>query len=160
MTKPRGEGDAQSCLLRQGYDCLYPRVRRTVRTAAGMKQRIESLFPRYLFLQSDPTVQSLAPVRSTRSVSGIVRFGGEPAVVPDQVVQLIRQRMDEESGYVCLAPPDLVPGTRVRINEGPFSGLDAVFRAPSGEGRVRLLLQMLGSEREVVIPRYALGAHI
>lgn len=160
LTKPRGEAEAQLCLMRQGFECLFPRVRRSVRAAAGMTVRTESLFPRYLFLHSDPSLQSLAPVRSTRGVCMIVRFGGEPAVVPDAVIESIRQRIDGEDGFVRLAPPELRPGTPVRIHEGPFSGLDGIYRAACGEQRVRLLLTMLGSEREVVVPRSALGARI
>jgi transcription antitermination factor NusG len=48
----------------------------------------------------------------------------------------------------------------VKINEGPFSGLNAIFAAAHGDDRVRLLLTMLGSEREVVLPRSVLGARI
>ncbi len=122
--------------------------------------RTESLFPRYVFIQTDPSVQSLEPVRSTRGVTTIVRFGGIPAQVPDAVIQQIRARIDLEDGFVRLAAPDLAPGTKVRINEGPFSGLDAIFAARQGEDRVRLLLTMLGAEREVVLPRSVLGARI
>lgn len=160
MTKPRAEAEAQICLTRQGFETLFPRTRRTVRAASGMVVRTESLFPRYVFIHSDPNLQSLEPVRSTRGVSNIVRFGGIPATVPDQVIAGIRERMDSDDGFVRLKAPDLVPGTRLKINEGPFSGLDAIFTAAHGEDRVRLLLTMLGSEREVVVPRSVLGARI
>ena len=160
MTKPRCEAQAQICLARQGFECLFPRVRRSVRAASGMIVRTESLFPRYVFIRSDPSLQSLSPVRSTRGVTGIVRFGFEPACVPDEVVEQIRARIDAEDGFVKLAVPDLVCGAAVRINEGPFSGLDAIFMSHQGEDRVRLLLTMLNSEREIVIPKSVLGARI
>ncbi len=160
LTKPRAEAEAQLCLTRQGFETLFARTRRSVRAATGMVVRTESLFPRYIFLHSDPSLQSLEPVRSTRGVSTIVRFGGQPAVVPDAEADQIRQRMDPEDGFVRLAPPELQPGARVRINEGPFSGMDAIFAAKHGEDRVRLLLSLLGSEREIVVPKHALGARI
>ena len=160
MTKPRAEAEAQLCLTRQGFETLFPRTRRTVRAASGMIVRTESLFPRYVFLQTDPSRQSLEPVRSTRGVTTIVRFGGEPARVPDAVIDQIKARIDLDDGFVRLTAPDLAPGTKVRINEGPFSGLDAIFTAAHSDDRVRLLLTMLGSEREVVLPRRVLGARI
>jgi len=160
MTKPRLEGQAQICLGRQGFECLFPRVRRSVRAATGMIVRTESLFPRYVFIRSDPSLQSLAPVRSTRGVSSLVRFGGEPACVPEEVIERICQRMDPDDGFVKLIAPDLHPGVPVRINEGAFSGLDAIFVAHHPDQRVRLLLSMLGSEREILLPRSALGARI
>lgn len=160
MTKPRSEAEAQVCLTRQGFETLFPRTRRSVRAASGMIVRTESLFPRYLFIQCDASMQSLEPVRSTRGVTTIVRFGGLPAVVPECVIQQIKQRIDLEDGFVKLGVPDLAPGTKVRINEGPFSGLNAIFAAGHGVDRVRLLLTMLGSEREVLLPRSVLGARI
>ena len=100
-------------------------------------------------------------MRSTRGVTTIVRFGlGEPARVPDEVITQIRARMDDDDGFVRLAAPELLAGTKVRINEGPFSGLDAIFAAAHGDDRVRLLLTMMGSEREIVVPRSVLGARI
>lgn len=160
LTKPRAEAEAQLCLTRQGFETLFARTRRTVRAASGMVVRTESLFPRYIFLRSDPSLQSLEPVRSTRGVSTIVRFGGQPAVVPEVVIEQIRLRMDPDNGFVRLAPPELQPGARVRITEGPFSGMDAIFAANHGDDRVRLLLTLLGSEREIVVPTHALGARI
>lgn len=160
LTKPRAEAEATICLGRQGYECLYPRTRRTVRAASGMVVRTESLFPRYVFICSDPSLQSLAPVRSTRGVSGIVRFGGEPAAVPEAVIEQIRLRIDVLDGFVKLAAPDLQVGAKVRIQEGPLSGLDAIFHSAAGDDRVRLLLTLLGSERAIVLPRSAIGSRI
>ncbi len=160
MTKPRCEAEAQICLMRQGFECLFPRVRRRVRAATGMVVRTESLFPRYLFLKSDPGLQSLEPVRSTRGVSGIVRFGGWPAVVPPRVIEAIVDRIDQDDGFVKLRSPDLIRGATVRINEGPFCGFDAIFESEIGTDRVALLLNMLGHERRVIVEREALGQRI
>lgn len=160
LTKPRAEGEAALRLTQQGFECLYARTRRSVRAASGMVVRTESLFPRYVFLRSDPAQQSLAPVRSTRGVAGLVRFGGEPAVVPDLVIEQIRGRIDASDGFVRLAPPTLIPGSTVRIHEGPFSGLDAIFAQSLGSERVRLLLVLLGSERSIELPRSAIGSRI
>ena len=69
VTKPRSEALAEEHLRRQGYECLLPRVRRVIRNAAGLKSRIESLFPNYLFLCADTELDSLAPVRSALNAS-------------------------------------------------------------------------------------------
>lgn len=159
-TKPRAEGIAREHLERQGFSCLFPRLRRTVRTSEGIRARIEALFPRYVFLRTDALVQSLAPVRSTRGCIGLVRFGGEPARVPEQVIAAIRSRMHADDGCTRLDLPELVPGQRVRITDGPLTGLQAVFRTLEGGERVRLLLDFLGQTREAVVPRAHLAVHI
>jgi transcriptional antiterminator RfaH len=160
VTKPRSESIAEAHLQRQGYECLWPRVHRMLRSAAGMKSRVESLFPNYLFLRADPDRISLAPVRSTRGAVGLVRFGAEPVAVPDAVIARIRERIDTEDGLVRLAAPELEPGQAVRVTEGPLLGWEAIFLAKEGFDRVRLLLQILGTAREVVLPRQQLGLSV
>ena len=157
ITKPRAEATAQEHLARQGYQCLLPQVKRVLRSAAGLKTRIESLFPNYLFLRADPDFVSLAPVRSTRGAIGLVRFGGEPVCVPDDVIDRIRSRIDLGDGLIKLVTPELEPGQGVRVMDGPLVGWEGVFLSPEGMDRVRLLLQLLGTSREVVVPRRQLG---
>src|SRR5690606_13714573 len=115
----RSEAIAFDHLTRQGYACLWPRVHRMRRGAAGMREAVECLFPNYLFLQADPDHESLAPVRSTRGAIGLVRFGAEPAKVPQVVIDAIRARVDEADGLLRLGMPDWRPGSRVCISEGP-----------------------------------------
>ncbi len=159
-TKPRSEAIAHEHLIRQGYECLFPRLRRRMRSLGGLKTRVECLFPNYLFLCADPDQTSLAPVRSTRGALGLVKFGGIPAEVPASVIERIRSRIDVEDGFVRLDAPDLVPGQRVRLTDGPFSGLDGVFVLQEGMDRVRLLLEFLGTSREVVLPRSQLAVRL
>jgi transcriptional antiterminator RfaH len=159
-TKPRCEAQAEEHLRRQGYECLLPRVRRVLRTAAGLKTRVESLFPNYLFLRADPERESLAPVRSTRGAIGLVRFGMEPARVPERVIGRILERIDGEDGLVRLDTPVLEPGTRVRVTTGPLTGWEGLFLVGEGGDRARLLLELLGSVREVVLPREHLALRL
>ena len=86
-TRPREEARAVEHLTREGYQCLYPRIRRTLRTTKGLVDRVESLFPNYLFLHANPMTDNLARVRSTRGVRNLVRFGLEPAEVPPEVIE-------------------------------------------------------------------------
>lgn len=160
VTKPRAEAIAFDNLQRQGYTCLWPRVRRSLRDAKGMRERVECLFPNYLFLRADPETESLAPVRSTRGALGLVRFGSLPARVPEAVIEQIQSRLDPEDGLVRLDSPAWVPGTPVRISEGPLSGIAAIFLSEDGMDRVRMLVELLGSVREVVLPRQQVAVRI
>jgi transcriptional antiterminator RfaH len=160
VTKPRAEATALEHLARQGYECLLPRVRRILRNAVGLRPRIEPLFPNYLFLRADPERMSLAPVRSTRGAIGLVRFGAEPVCVPDTVIEGIKSRIDAEDGLVRLALPDLAPGQGVRVMDGPLVGWEGVFLSTESMDRVRLLLELLGTCREVVVPRSQLALRV
>jgi transcriptional antiterminator RfaH len=160
FTKPRAEAVAAEHLTRQGFDCLYPRVRRTRPTAEGMVRKVEALFPRYLFLRADPDVLSLASVRSTRGVCGLVRAGYEPVRVPERIVETIKTRMADNDGCVRLEAPDMQPGSTVRVTDGPLVGLTGIFRCDHGNGRVRLLMEILGAGCEVDVPLHQLAVHV
>ena len=151
---------AEENLRRQGFECLLPRVRRVLRGASGLKSRVESLFPSYLFLRADPEHLSLASVRSTRGAVGLVRFGAEPVRVPEHVISGIRDRIRDGDGLVRLDAPELSAGAHVRVTEGPLLDWEGVFVAREGLERVRLLLSLLGSVREVVLPRAQLALRI
>ena len=151
QTKPRAEAEAETQLARQDFAVFLPRwravrVRRSRRVAS-----IEPLFPRYLFLGADPSRQSLASVRSTRGVTGLVRFGGEPATLPTGLIDALMAQADTNA--VIDAPPDtFAPGDRMRVIDGPLAGLMAVYREPIGATRAMILLDLLGQTQAVSIP--------
>ena len=61
---------------------------------------------------------------------------------------------------VRLVAPEWLPGQGVRVMEGPLMGWEGVFVSAEGMDRVRLLLQLLGTCREVVVPRSQLGLRV
>ncbi len=89
-------------------------------------------------------------------VSGIVRFGVELAFVPDTVIAELRSHIAGESVYTIVVP-EIEEGDSVVITEGPFRGIKTlVTQALPALDRVRILLDILGEAREVVIARHHL----
>ena len=151
-SKPRGESTAQTQLERQGFRTYLPRTLQPTRVRGRWVDRIEPLFPRYLFLQIDVEEQSVAPVHSTVGVTNIVRFGAEYATVLDEIVQELMNRAEPETGLHRLRRPLFERGVHVRVSEGPFNGLEGVFECCEGEERVLILLEVLGRQTRVRIP--------
>lgn len=151
-TKPSGEVLALTNLQRQGYHVYLPRLLQTVRRGGRRYERIGPLFPRYLFLQLNEGQQSLRPVTSTVGVACIVRFGSRHAVVPDEVISDLQAAADGESGLHRLTrDAALAPGALVRIQRGPFDGLEGVFQREAGADRVVILLSLLGQNAPVCV---------
>lgn len=75
QSKPRQEAVAAEHLLRQGYETYLPQIRLKKHRRKQWVDVTEPLFLRYLFIKVDADQQSLAPVRSTVGVAGLVRFG-------------------------------------------------------------------------------------
>ena len=77
---------------------------------------------------------------------GLVSFGGEPARVPDELVQKIRQRVDEINISGDAFPETFKPGENVVIHSGPFAGYKGIFCSWLDPGeRAQVLLTMLQS---------------
>lgn len=159
LCKPRAESIARVHLERQQFSCLLPLVRRQQRSVRGMQQRIEPLFPRYLFIETDADGRTLAPVRSTHGVCGLVRFGERAACVPGSVIAALRARMQQDD-TVALSAPALKPGQSVRVTEGPFAGVQAIFDSHCSSERVRLLMAVLGGRVSVIVPRMHLAVEV
>jgi len=160
FTKPANEERAKANLERQGYGVYFPRACRRVRRAGISLDRSFALFPRYIFLRVDTTLQVLSPVRSTIGVVNIVRFGSELARVKEGVIASLVARQCPQSGLHLIKPPDVSkPGTTVRLNGGSLSGLDGVFEATAGRDRVAILMNFLGRETRVIMPRDRVDYH-
>jgi len=155
-TKARQEAVAEENLCRQGYVVHLPRLRAPKRRRGRWREVIEPLFPGYLFVEMDLALDDPAPIRSTRGATGLVRFGGYARPMPPGVVEgLIAAARCADDGTVCREQL-LAAGDRVEIVDGPLAGLTAVFLAPTGEDRARLLLELLGREHSVVLSRHQL----
>jgi transcriptional antiterminator RfaH len=154
-TKPNAEHTALDNLARQGYHCFLPRMR-VLRLRQGRRVRvIEPMFPRYLFLQARVGVDSIAPVRSTRGVLGLVRFGERIAEVPAALIERLIHDAGT-NGLIEHATGKPRSGDRVRILEGPLIGLEAIYRSDRGEDRAVILLDLLGRDQQITISTQAL----
>ena len=149
-TKPRQEMEAQRQLERQGYTTYLPILCRHERRD-GKQQEVQiPLFPRYLFIHLTAGIDDWGPIRSTRGVSKLVKFGAEAISVPDELIAELRARAADD-GYHHEEQLKLKHGECVQISDGPFSGYEAIFQASRGEDRVLVLLDVIGRTTKVEV---------
>ena len=144
-TKPRQEEVALTNLERQGYGVYLPRVRQWRRRQGRRTQVVEPLFPRYLFIHLNTQTDNWAPIRSTLGVATLVRFGREPARIPDDLVAFLKKR-EGEQGLHDWAEPEYGVGDRVRVAEGAFLGYEGILLARTSRERVVVLLDIVGRQ--------------
>ena len=141
-SKPRQESVALTHLARQGYESYFPlfATEKFVRRKSTVVQ--EPMFARYLFVRLDTTGQgqSWSPIRSTVGVSELVCFGSRPARVDDALIATLRER---ESARQAAPITLFAHGDSVRITEGAFAGLEAIYQMKDAEGRAMVLLDLL-----------------
>jgi len=149
-SKPRKEEVVWRQVLSQGFEIYYPRLR--VNPVNPRSRKLRPYFPGYLFLQADLDDVGLSIFRWMPHTLGLVNFGGEPAIVPENLIHAIRKRLDEINSAGGEVFDGLQPGDPIYIVDGPFKGYEAIFdsRLP-GRERVRVLLELLGNQRLVPI---------
>jgi transcriptional antiterminator RfaH len=154
MTKPREDERAEAHLLNQGYEIFRPLLKKYRIRGGKQVAAIEPLFPRYIFIRLDDVLSNWAKIRSTRGVSGLVRFTEMPAKVPSDLVELLKGQCDEG----CIVdltgkePHVFRRGDGVEITAGSFRGIQAIIKEQKGEDRVVLLLNLMGQEHAMEMP--------
>lgn len=141
-SKQRKEETVWKHALNQGFEVFYPRLR--VNPVNPRARKIRPYFPGYLFIQADLEQVGLSTLQWMPYSQGLVSFGGEPAIVPENLIHAIRLRIDEISKAGGENLDGLHQGDVVEISYGPFEGFQAIFdvRIPGNE-RVRVLLKLL-----------------
>lgn len=155
-TKARQEYIAVENLDRQAYETFLPLIRQSRRRRGRWREVTEPLFPGYLFTRLDLDADNIAPIRSTRGVTGLVRFGGLPCSVPQTVVDSLKAMQETDEGVICTATL-FRQGDRVTIASGPLAGLEGIFLAETGTERVSLLLDFLGRHQQIHISRHQIA---
>lgn len=150
--KPREVFRASEHLANQGFTAFVPTLTREAVRRGRRELLVEPLFPHYCFVHLCDLADNWAPIRSTRGVSRIVRFGDMPLAVPDAVVAALQQREIAQQAGGAAALALFEPGQRVIISDGPLAGLEAVFAARDGDERVILLLKILHQQQSVRVP--------
>ncbi len=147
QTKARQEGRAQENLESQGYTTYCPRITRLCRRRGAWQKVGEPLFPRYLFMRLEEGEDDFTPIRSTKGVLAMLRFGDKPASISQQAIDSIRhQEQQWQHGELSLKQ-----GDKIQFIKGPFAGLNGIFNKKCNEKRVFILLELLGKENFISV---------
>jgi transcriptional antiterminator RfaH len=146
---PSKAGLALHCLAAAGFVTYYPRLREQRRSYGRKIEVRPPLFLNYAF------VQIRLQWYSARWCPGVCRLvtagDGRPAIVAEAIISEIRAR--ECNGLVELPRPQLEPGVKVRVTEGPLAGLQGLVAGMKPRARVEVLLSLLGAHQRVTLAR-------
>lgn len=142
-TKPRMEQVAEQNLQRQGYETYLPMLHQPRRRNGRYHKSIEPCFPRYLFIYLDTKTDNWAPIRSTVGVAKMIEFGGVPALVPNNLITMLRNN-ESADGLQQIQEPVIKTGDQVVIIEGPFAGYRGIYQQQQSRERVAILMDIVG----------------
>ena len=142
-TKPRQEQIALINLEQQAFEAYLPLYKKFKKTEQGPVALFEPMFPRYILFRPGKPEQSISAVRSTKGVANIVRFGFEPAILQDALVQRIRQLEQDRHHATLQDISNLRQGQSVRLKHTALGGVEGLVQTVSSK-RVAVLLEILG----------------
>jgi len=119
-TKSRCEKSLVSKLNEKGIEAWIP-LQRTLKQWSDRKKRVEEVMIRsYIFVHIQP--QQYDEVLKNPGAVRFIWFNGEPAVIPDSQIEILKLISDSDVKVTTVASR-LAPGTPVKIIAGPLEGL-------------------------------------
>ena len=143
-----GQGDrAMQNLLNQHVDCFHPKILVEKVRSGKRIQRLEPLFPGYMFVNLSDGEQNWNKLRSTRGILRIVGFGNTPATIHQTVIDQIHARLAS-----ITTQGGLKSGQAVELDDGPFKGLNAIFQCYDGDERAVVLINFMQKHQRLKVP--------
>lgn len=121
-TCPRHEKYVAEQIERRRFSCFLPLYRSVRRWKDRRKELQLALFPGYVFVRM--ALENRLRVLELPGVVRLVSFNGQPAVVPAEEIEVLRDRLSGVSGVE--PHPYLRTGRRVRVRNGSMAGLEGI----------------------------------
>ncbi|MES2826131.1 MAG: transcription/translation regulatory transformer protein RfaH [Pseudomonadota bacterium] len=150
--KPKQDIRAEENLMRQGFHVFRPTIN-VIKAKIGCENSIscESLFPRYVFLNVNPEVQSIGPVLSTLGVASFVKFGDRYATVSERLINEIKVNAETQS-LAAGSREAIKEGDEIYVNGCGFDQVKAIYYNPCGNMRALILMNIMGKEARLSVP--------
>jgi len=150
-TLPQRELRAAQQLANQGFRSFVPRYWKNRRHARKVETVSVPLFPRYIFTILDRRRDRWRSINGTFGVDRLITCGGEPQPVPHGIVESLIEATD--AGGNIQFDFDLKRGQSVRVTAGPFADFVGELENLDDNGRVRVLLEIMGGKMRVALPQ-------
>lgn len=137
-------------LQNQGFSVFAPRLQKTIRHARQFRSVTVPLFPGYLFVSIDARHDRWRAINGTLGVRSLVMSGDRPLPISEPTMAELRRQFADQSEQAPLRP-----GDAVEVTSGPLTGLVGKMQRLDGSARVKVLMDLLGAEIGVSLPRGA-----
>ena len=152
QTKPGDEHRVEIHLINQEIETFLPLLETHQYYNGKMIQRIKALFPNYLFVRLDLKLHYYK-VKWTRGVNKILGTGDGPVSISEKVIETIKERAGSDN--LVKLVEEWKEGDIVQVTSGPLKELMGIFQKKvSDNGRVRILLSLIGADIPVQISQW------
>ncbi|MDR1672850.1 MAG: UpxY family transcription antiterminator [Bacteroidales bacterium] len=147
-TKPRAEQKAFDALTQNGFHAYLPCMT-ILRQWSDRKKKVKvPIFRSYVFVYC--TKRRIVEAAQDDAIVGIVRFDGNPAVVREREMEIIRQ-IEAGKNVVSVTNQNLKKSEKVLIHLGRLKGIEGILTEFRGDKRVAVRIEALGCNLMVEI---------
>ena len=140
--KPHKERSVCQLLRAKNIEVYYPVLKVKPVNPRARKER--PFFPGYMFVFINLEELGANALQWIEGTHGLVRFGGDPAIVSEQLIHEIQMRLTQFQTGDGLNLDALKKGDRVQITGGIFEGYEGIFDTHLlGKDRVQVFLTYL-----------------
>lgn len=148
--KSRSEKTVAITAQSKGFEEFVPLYQSRRRWSDRVKSLELPLFPGYVFCRLNP--QHRMPLLTIPGVLHFVGIGRTPIAIEDAEIGALQTAV--HSGLLTEPWPYLEVGQRVRLEEGPLSGLEGVLVGTSKQQRLLVSVTLLKRSVAVAIERH------
>ena len=146
-TRSHCERLVEQQLTARGFSPFLPEVailRQSAKRAPRNQGKAAPMFPGYLFVRDAMTKERYIEMLGVRGIVRVLEDGWTRLTpVPESDIDAIRHIV--ESGVAVFPHPLLRHGDRVRVVDGPLSGIEGIFVTDSQQkGRLVVTIDLLG----------------
>src|SRR5262245_52807928 len=143
-TRSHCERLVEQQLTARGFSPFLPEVRKIAGRPARNNLKVTPMFPGYLFVRDAMTKERYVEMLGVRGIVRVLEDGWTRLTpVPESDIDAIRHII--ESGVAVFPHPLLRHGDRVRVVNGPLSGIQGIFVTDSQQkGRLVVAIDLLG----------------
>jgi transcriptional antiterminator RfaH len=148
-TKPRSEFKAAEQLTEAGVQYYLPTITKVKQWSDRKKKVTEPLIRGYIFIYSNERERVIA--LEQYSVVRCVTESGRVAKIPEWQIENLKIMLDTQSDL--LVQEGLVPGTKIKIKEGPFEGVIGIFQEIDNEKTLAITIDLLNRSVIAHLPK-------
>jgi len=146
-TRSRHEQVVREQLQQKQIDVFLPTVTKWSRWKDRKKKIDWPLFPGYCFARFNPMER--LPILKCTGVVNIISFQGEPAPIPENEIDWIRQLVETDLAYdPC---PMIREGMMVEVIHGPLKGVNGRLVRKNDKARLVLSVDLIGQAVSVEV---------
>jgi transcription antitermination factor NusG len=140
-TRSRFEFAVRDQLRGADIEEFLPVYREEIRWSDRTQTTTRPLFAGYIFCRFDPSdADSKTTVLQTRGFVTILSLDSEPVPIPDECIADLRRIADSP---VSCSPCAYVVGERVRVERGPFAGIEGVVTRVKGVSTLTVPIEIM-----------------